>query len=363
MGVTQVKQENNRIRPHARQVGIALAIALALTACGKKDDSADQASAAGSSPVAEAPAVTAESVVSSTVSAMGVDELREAAAQSMREQRLYAPAGNNAMEYYLALRDKQPAEPAVSSALTDLMPYTLIATEQSIARDDFSEAQRLLALMEKTDANAPALPRLKQAIADGQASYAQRVTDAATAAQREQEIARQREVEQQRLQQQQAQQAQQAAQQQQAQQATQQQQQAQQQAAQQQTAQQEAERRAAEQRAAEQRAAEQRAAEQRAAEQRAAAASAAPARSSELRAVSTPAPRFPPDALRSGTVGEVEVEFTVATDGSVSNARVIRANPARVFDRETLNAVRRWRFEPVDAPVTTRRTIGFNPNQ
>ena len=28
---------------------------------------------------------------------------------------------------------------------------------------------------------------------------------------------------------------------------------------------------------------------------------------------------------------------------------------------EALNAVRRWRFEPVDAPVTTRRTIGFSP--
>ena len=30
------------------------------------------------------------------------------------------------------------------------------------------------------------------------------------------------------------------------------------------------------------------------------------------------------------------------------------------FD-EALTAVRRWRFEPVDAPVTTRRTLAFNP--
>ncbi|MDO5504946.1 MAG: energy transducer TonB, partial [Pseudoxanthomonas suwonensis] len=113
------------------------------------------------------------------------------------------------------------------------------------------------------------------------------------------------------------------------------------------------------------RAAEQRAAEERAAEQRrtAAAASAAASRGTELRAVSTPAPRFPTEALRAGTTGEVEVEFTVAPDGSVSSARVIRATPARTFDRETLSAVRRWRFEPVDAPVTTRRTIGFDPNR
>ncbi|MGH8076560.1 MAG: energy transducer TonB, partial [Lysobacter sp.] len=110
-------------------------------------------------------------------------------------------------------------------------------------------------------------------------------------------------------------------------------------------------------------------AEQRAAAQRAAAATppvaaaTTPARtaSSELRALSTPSPRFPPEALRSGTSGEVQVEFTVGTDGSVSAVRVVRANPARVFDREAINAVRRWRFQPVDAPVTTRRTISFNP--
>ncbi|HRF83714.1 MAG TPA: energy transducer TonB, partial [Pseudoxanthomonas sp.] len=87
---------------------------------------------------------------------------------------------------------------------------------------------------------------------------------------------------------------------------------------------------------------------------------AAPAQRS-LRAISTPSPRYPPEALRSGTSGEVLVEFTVGTDGSVTDARVLRANPARTFDREALNAVRRWRFEPVDAPVTTRRTLAFNP--
>ena len=37
---------------------------------------------------------------------MSADQLREARQQGLREQRLYAPAGNNAMEYYLALRDK-----------------------------------------------------------------------------------------------------------------------------------------------------------------------------------------------------------------------------------------------------------------
>nr|CCP41757.1 Protein tonB [Xanthomonas translucens pv. translucens DSM 18974] len=55
------------------------------------------------------------------------------------------------------------------------------------------------------------------------------------------------------------------------------------------------------------------------------------------------------------------MEITVGTDGSVTSARVLRATPPRVFDREALNATKRWRFEPVSAPVTTRRTLAFNP--
>ncbi|TQD45706.1 energy transducer TonB, partial [Marilutibacter aestuarii] len=76
---------------------------------------------------------------------------------------------------------------------------------------------------------------------------------------------------------------------------------------------------------------------------------------------STPAPRFPAAAMRSRTSGEVQVEFTVGTDGSVTSARVVRSEPARVFDREAVAAVREWRFQPIANPVTTRRTIGFNP--
>src|SRR5690606_39133894 len=89
---------------------------------------------------------------------------------------------------------------------------------------------------------------------------------------------------------------------------------------------------------------------------------AAPA-ATELRAISTPAPRYPPDALRSGTSGEVQVEFTVGVDGTVTAARVVQATPPRVFDREALRAVRPWRCAPVPAPVTSRRTINFAPSQ
>ncbi|KRA54182.1 energy transducer TonB [Pseudoxanthomonas sp. Root65] len=313
-----------------------LLLIVALAACSKQDEAAAPAATPAAAPAAPPPPA-----VSAQVQAMDADTLRESATKALRENRIYAPGGDNAMEYYLALRDKLPNDPGVTSALTDLMPYTLIAAEQSIAREEFTEAQRLSAIIEKADPKAPALPRLQQSIAAAQQAVAQRaVTDEATKTKAE-EDARLRE--QQRLTQQAEQQraneaaaAQQLAQ--------------QQEAARAEAARQETERQAAAQREA---------AERQSAAARAAVPAAAQAQS--LRAVSTPAPRYPPEALRSGTSGEVLVEITVGTDGSVTNARVVRATPARVFDREALNAVRRWRFEPVDAPVTTRRTIGFSP--
>ncbi len=192
------------------------------------------------------------------------------------------------------------------------------------------------------DPHAPALPRLKQSIAGAEQAVAQRSEreaadkqkkDAQTKAQAQQAAAQ--------LQQQQAAAATAAAQ------ALEQQRQAQ------------LAREAEQQRQA---AAAAAAAQQQAAQRQAAAAPPpAPAATPGLRAISTPAPRYPAEALRAGTQGEVTVEITVGTDGSVTASRVLTSRPARIFDREAINAVKRWRFEPVGAPVTVRRTLVFNP--
>lgn len=315
---------------------------LGLVACSGKDEPA-AAPAAGTAP-AVAPA--AAPAVSSTVQAMGTDELAASASQALRENRMYAPAGDNAIEYYLALRDKTPDDAVVKSALTDLLPYTLIAAENNLSREDFTEAQRLIALIEKADPAAPALPRLKQSLEAGMEKAAQRTSDETARVKAEAEAKSRQQAEQQRQAEQRGREseaAQQVA--------------AQQDASRRQTEQQDAERQAAERRAAEQRQQQAAAAQAAAARQPAAPAAAAPS----LRPVSTPAPRYPAEALRSGTSGEVLVEITVGTDGSVVNARVLRSTPARIFDREAINAVKRWRFEPVAAPVVTRRTLAFQP--
>ncbi len=327
------------------QLSIVLALGCALAAC-QKEQPAQEAAVAPAAKVA-APAVTAETAVSAKVTALTADQLRDAARKAYAENRLYAPAEDNAVEYYLALRDKAPGDAAVSSALTDLLPMTVIAIEQSVNREDFAEAQRLAALLEKADAQHPALARLKTSIAAQQDASTKRAAQQQLTA--EDEAKKKVELEKKRLEDQKKQQEEAAR------------QLVAQQAASKQADDKAAVDRAEQQRAAEARAAEQRAAEQRAAAARQAAATPATADASDLRPLSMPPPRYPPDALRAGTSGEVQVEFTVGTDGSVTAARVVRSNPARIFDREAVNAVRKWRFQPVDAPVTTRRTIGFNP--
>ena len=338
------------LRGGFRHAALATALVLAVTACGGGDKTAP----AAATPTDATPAQTTPApaqAVSAQVAAMSVDQLRGAARAAQSEQRLYAPSGNNAMEYYLALRDKQPSDAAVQSALTDLLPYTVIATEQSIARDDFNEAQRLFALIEKTDKNAPALPRLKQAITDAQSSFAQRQqqqqVDAETEKARLAKLEEDRKKQQEELQKKAATDLA---------------------AAQQKQA--EAQRQADAQRAADEKkrqdeaqaaAEKERLNRERLAREQAAASSTSSASSSDLRLISASAPKYPPDAYRDHQAGEVEVEFTVGTDGTVTSARVVRGNPPRIFDREAVAAVKRWRYQPVASPVTTRKTISFKP--
>ncbi|MBK6333480.1 MAG: energy transducer TonB [Thermomonas sp.] len=333
-------------------VALAVAVACALGACKKDDAAAD----AGAAAAQQAPAPTPESVVSATVTAMSPEQLRDEASKAYGENRLYAPAGNNAMEYYLALRDKQPADAGASSALTDLLPMTVIATEQGIAREDFADAKRLAALIEKADAKHPALSRLKAAIASSETAAAARVESqkltAEEEAKRQEELAKKREEDQRKLQEQQKQQAA-----------------AQAPAAATPAAQTAAAAEAERQREAAAEAERERAAAAAAEQQRQQAAAqqpaAQPARaaSSELRAISNPGPRYPQAAQRAGAGGSVQVEFTVNTDGSVGGVRAVSSDGPRQFqrefEREALAAVKRWRFQPVSEATTTRRTIAF----
>ncbi len=66
-----------------------------------------------------------------------------------------------------------------------------------------------------------------------------------------------------------------------------------------------------------------------------------------LQRVHSVQPQFPEFARERDLSGYVELEFTVLSDGSVANVTVVKSQPARVFDKSALDAVRQWRYRPL----------------
>ena len=319
---------------------IALALGLGLAACSDKPEPAAPATAAAAA--AEAAVGQAAEQQAAALAALSVDELKTRGRQALREQRIYAPAGNNAMEFYIALRKKsEKPDASAESALMDLQPYAVIAAEQAIGRADFLEAERLRLLIQSADPQAPSLNRIADAIAKGKAAAAQQApaADARTPEQiATEEAARKKAQDDAR-----ALQAAAAA--------------------------------AAQQREAEAAAAQPVPAQAQPQQQQALTpapvvatppvqrptpqpAAPRPA-ANELVAISTPQPAYPAEAARSKTSGQVVVSFTVNADGSVSNIDIVSSRPRGVFERNVQAAVRRWKYQPIAGSQTVTRTFDF----
>jgi periplasmic protein TonB len=57
-------------------------------------------------------------------------------------------------------------------------------------------------------------------------------------------------------------------------------------------------------------------------------------------------PDYPLQARQRGIEGWVVVEFTISKIGSIRDARVVAANPPRVFNQSAVQAVRKWKYNP-----------------
>ncbi len=57
-------------------------------------------------------------------------------------------------------------------------------------------------------------------------------------------------------------------------------------------------------------------------------------------------PMYPREAAMKGQEGWVKVEFTITAIGTVKNPRVIDSKPPRVFNREAIRAILKWKFKP-----------------
>lgn len=57
-------------------------------------------------------------------------------------------------------------------------------------------------------------------------------------------------------------------------------------------------------------------------------------------------PRYPVTAARDGINGWVRLGFTIDESGAVTDVVVLAAEPSRVFDREAITALKRWKYQP-----------------
>jgi protein TonB len=69
---------------------------------------------------------------------------------------------------------------------------------------------------------------------------------------------------------------------------------------------------------------------------------------------------YPEAARRDGVEGWVDVEFTITADGDTEDLIVRDADPREVFEKAAVDAVKRWKFEPIlkdGTPVSQRALL------
>jgi len=68
-------------------------------------------------------------------------------------------------------------------------------------------------------------------------------------------------------------------------------------------------------------------------------------------------PFYPHEAAIAGIEGWVRIEFTITETGAVRDPEVVDAQPPRIFNREAMRALLKWKFKPrvVDGVAVERR--------
>ncbi|RVU35689.1 M56 family peptidase [Rheinheimera riviphila] len=57
-------------------------------------------------------------------------------------------------------------------------------------------------------------------------------------------------------------------------------------------------------------------------------------------------PKYPVQAAQQRITGYVQAEFNIQPDGSVTDVKVIKAEPAEIFNKEAIRALEKWRYQP-----------------
>ena len=272
------------------------------------------------SPQAQAQAEQAAQAAQAKLDSMSVDQLLAAARIAMNQQKLVAPKGDNAFEYYETALQKDPKIQVAQDALRESFPFGANAVEAAIGQNNFDEAQREIGLLAKADPSNYTLTILRSKL-DAARKQQQREADQKAKAATE--------------------------------------------LAARQAAEAKAAAAAAKAPPVQKPVAQQ---PQPAPVQEAPKPVPPPQPAGETRAaqaVVAASPDYPLEAARNRTSGYATVEFTVNPDGSVSDAHVIASQPRRVFDSAAIRAVSRSQFKPAlkngqPVPSTLQRRIDFN---
>lgn len=152
-----------------RHLASALLACLALGAC--QEPSPPPAATRAPSPAAPAaaPADTDS------------QRLVAAARAAFAAGRFVAPADDNALAWFAALRESDPAHPGAIEALVDLFPIAVAAAERALDAGDVAEARRIVALLERVEPGSLGARRLRERI-DAAASAVDTADTAAVSA-------------------------------------------------------------------------------------------------------------------------------------------------------------------------------------
>ena len=129
------------VRHVARQAAVLAALAAAVVAV----------------PVAAADPVSVGASQPATATTLMADARR-----AVQAGRLTAPAGDNAFEYYVAIRRIDATHAGAGEGIVDLYPMVADAAGAALERGNYAEAARLLALIESGVPDSYLAPRLRQ---------------------------------------------------------------------------------------------------------------------------------------------------------------------------------------------------------
>ncbi len=57
-------------------------------------------------------------------------------------------------------------------------------------------------------------------------------------------------------------------------------------------------------------------------------------------------PLYPPRALQLKKEGFVTMRFTINTDGTVRDIKVVQSEPPKLFESAAISALKKWKFKP-----------------